>query len=101
MFTQSATDRELNAVDSEYRKNISNESRAKTQIEKTHLAVPGSILNRFSTGNLETLKIPNLMEELQSFYQANYSSNLMNLVMVGRDGLDELQSYAENNFSEV
>lgn len=63
--------------------------------------MPGSILNRFSTGNLETLKVPNLMEELQSFYKANYSSNLMNLVLVGRDGLDELQGYVETNFSEV
>lgn len=101
LFTQSATDRELNAVDSEYRKNISNEARAKTQIEKTHLAIPGSILNRFSTGNLETLKVPNLMEELKSFYQAHYSSNLMNLVLVGRADLDSLQYYAETNFSEV
>jgi insulysin len=65
------------------------------------LAVPGSTLNRFSTGNLETLKVPNLMEELQSFYKSNYSSNLMNLVLVGRADLDSLQEFAVSNFSEV
>ena len=90
MFTESAVDRELNAIESEYSKNLSNESRASNQIEKSHISIPGSLLNRFSTGNLETLKKPNIMEELRKFYNSHYSSNLMNLVLVSRLSLDEL-----------
>jgi len=101
LFTDSATDRELNAVDNEYKKNISSELRAKIQIEKSHIVKPGSILDRFATGNLETLKVPGLMDELRAFYKGNYSSNLMNLVMVGRHSLDDLQKLAEENFSKV
>ena len=41
------------------------------------------------------------MEELHKFYKANYSSNLMNLVLVGRHSLDQLQELAETNFSGV
>jgi len=55
MFTESATDREINAVDNEFKKNLSNDARAMEQIVKSYIAVPGSRLNRFSTGNLETL----------------------------------------------
>ena len=101
LFTEAATERELNAVDNEYKKNISNEARGTTQIEKSHITVPGSLLNRFSTGNLETLQLPNIMDELKKFYLSNYSSNLMNLVLVSRSPLDDLQKYAEENFSEV
>jgi len=84
LLTEDCSDREMNAVDSEFKKNLSNESRARTQIEKHHAVIPGSILNRFSTGSLESLKVPGIMDELRKFYNANYSSNLMSLVLVGR-----------------
>ena len=73
LFTESATGRELNAIDNEYKKNLSNEARATYQIEKSYISVPGSPLNRFSCGNLETLKVPNIIEELKEFYHSNYS----------------------------
>ena len=101
LFTESATERELNAVDSEFKKNISNESRAQSQIEKSFIAVPGSRLNRFGTGNLETLQIPNILDELRKFYASHYSSNLMNLVLVSRHQLDHLQALVEENFEAV
>jgi insulysin len=37
MFTESATVREMNAVDSEYKKNLSDESRRLSQIEKSEI----------------------------------------------------------------
>lgn len=54
------------------------------QIEKSYISVPGCRLNRFATGNLETLQIPNILDELKKFYYRHYSSNLMNLVLVSR-----------------
>ena len=98
LFTESAMDRELNAIENEYRKNISNESRGSTQIEKTYISIPGSLLNRFSTGNIETLKLPYIMDALKELYDQHYSSNLMSLVIVARMPLDEQQKMVEENF---
>jgi len=91
----------MNAVDSEFAKNLSNEERRYIQIEKSHLAAKGSVLNRFSTGNLETLKVDGIREKLIKFYEDNYSSNLMTLSLVGNHDLDTLQDYAIEHFSGI
>jgi secreted Zn-dependent insulinase-like peptidase len=49
-----------------------------------------SKINKFSTGSLETLKVPNILSELKKFHDDNYSSNLMSLVIVGKSSLDKL-----------
>jgi insulysin len=61
----------------------------------------GSILNRFSTGGLETLNIPTIREDLLQFHEKHYSSNIMNLVMVGRHPLEDLEKLAIENFNAV
>lgn len=94
LFTPSCVEREINAVDNEYKKNLSVEGRALYAIEKNHIARPGSILDRFGTGNAETLNIPDILKELKIFYRNNYSSNLMNLVLVGKHPIDELERMA-------
>lgn len=91
----------MNAVDSEYKKNLSDDSRRMLQIEKSEIVKKGSILNRFSTGGLETLKIPTIREDLLKFHDEYYSSNIMSLVMVGKHSLEELEKLAVENFSEV
>jgi len=95
LFTESATEREMNAIENEYQMNISEETVATDQLEKSHIAAPGSIVNRFLIGNLETLKKPNIIEELKKYYEANYSSNRMSLVLVGNQPIDELKRMAE------
>ena len=101
LFTETATDREMNAVDSEYRKNLSDDSRRMTQMDKSEIVRKGSILNRFSTGSLEALKIPGIREDLLKFHDEHYSSNIMNLVMVGRHSLDDLEKLAVENFTDI
>jgi insulysin len=81
----------MNAVDSEYKKNLSEDSRRLTQIEKSEIVIKGSILNRFSTGGLETLKIPSIREDLLKFHADYYSSNIMSLVIVGKHSLEDLE----------
>jgi insulysin len=68
LFTESATEREMNAVDSEFSKNLSNEDRRLFQIEKSVLARKDSALNCFSTGNLATLNVPNIRELLLKYH---------------------------------
>ena len=93
-FTESATDREMNAVDNEFKKNLSNEVRRLIQIEKSILAAEGSRLKRFATGNLESLNIPNIRNHLLKYYNEHYSSNLMALTLVGNHPLNELEKFA-------
>lgn len=61
----------------------------------------GSLLNRFSTGGLDTLKYENVREDLLKFHAENYSSNIMTLVMVGRDSVENLEKLAVENFTDV
>jgi hypothetical protein len=42
--------------------NLSEESVATDQLEKSHIARPGSIINRFLIGNKETLNVPNIID---------------------------------------
>lgn len=83
----------MNAVDNEYKKNISEESRGVNQIEKNYISLPGGRLDRFATGCLQTLKIDRIYEEVKHFYESNYSSNLMSLVVVGNKSLEKLQKF--------
>lgn len=77
----------MQAVDSEYKKNLSNDHRRLFQLEKSVIVKKGSRLNRFSTGGLETLKYDGIREDLLKFHEDHYSSNLMSLVMVGKDSI--------------
>ena len=55
LFTDSATDREMKAVDSEHSKNIASDVWRKMQLEKS-LSTPGHAYGKFGTGNLDTLE---------------------------------------------
>ena len=73
----------MNAVDSEFRRNLSNEGRRMLQIQKTELARKTGPLNRFSTGNLDSLNVPDIREKLLRYHADHYSANLMSLCLVG------------------
>ncbi len=100
LFNPGSTERELQAVDSEHRKNIHNDGRRLGQVLLSH-ANPESRLNRFSTGNLETLRRPGVRDALVRFHDANYSANLMTLALVGKHPLDTMEKWASECFSDV
>ena len=96
-FSESGTAREINAIDSEFRKNFTSELRRVWQIEKSAMTDSESALNKFPTGNSQSL--PNETEEekaalrqaLKEYHQDCYSSNIMSLVLIGNYDLDELE----------
>mmetsp|Transcript_12756 Transcript_12756/g.23758 ORF Transcript_12756/g.23758 Transcript_12756/m.23758 type:complete len:956 (-) Transcript_12756:38-2905(-) len=100
LFADSCTAREMNAVDSEHKKNIMNDSWRFYHLVKS-TALPGSAASLFTTGNLETLNQENIREHLIEFYKNHYSANKMALVVFGGETLDELESYVREIFSEV
>ena len=54
-FSEDGTAREINAIESEFRKNYTSELRRVWQIEKSHMTSDKSALHGFSTGNLKSL----------------------------------------------
>lgn len=76
-------ERELKGIENEYKMYQSDEGRALGQIIASHVAIPGSPINRFTSGNLETLGRPNILETLKTYFEENHSSNIMSLVLVG------------------
>ncbi|EGV62059.1 metalloprotease [Yamadazyma tenuis] len=106
LFDESCKDREINAVDSENKKNLQNDLWRFYQLEKS-TSNPKHPYNHFSTGNHVTLgdeplsKSLNVREILLDFHDKNYSSNLMNLVILGKESLDELTAFAIEKFSSI
>lgn len=58
-------------------------------------------MNRFGTGNAESLQIDDIKEKLKDFFTKYYSSNLMAVTLVGNHSLDELQNMAIKYFGGI
>ena len=91
----------MNAVDSEFRRNLSSEARRKIQIEKTELSRKSGPLNRFSTGNKQSLNVPDIRQQLLKYYDQHYSANLMSLCLVGNHPINMLEELAVEHFSAI
>ena len=101
LFTESATEREVNAVNSEHEKNIPNDYRRELHIEKS-LCDPSHVFSKFGTGNKESLTNSlNLRESLIEFHSTWYSSNIMTLAVLGREDLDTLEDVVLEYFEGV
>lgn len=106
LFNQNSTEKEINAVDSENKKNIQNDIWRLYQLDKS-LSSSQHPYHKFSTGNLKTLdEIPksqgvDVREKLLEFYNRCYSANLMKLCILGREDLDTLSEWAYELFKEV
>nr|CAH8840917.1 unnamed protein product [Trichobilharzia regenti] len=106
LFTESATEREVNAVQSEFENNISTDTRRLFQLERT-LSKTGHDYAKFFSGNRYSLfqsssaQSVNTREQLLKFHSTWYSANIMGLVVLGKESLDDLEKLVEKKFSEV
>lgn len=106
LFTETAAERELNAVHSEHQQNLQSDSRRNYQVQST-LSNPEHPKSKFSTGCLETLRtIPetegiDTRSALLDFHRTYYSANLMRLCIIGPHSLDVMQEWVCELFSEV
>ncbi|OLY84962.1 Insulin-degrading enzyme [Smittium mucronatum] len=106
LLLPNCVERELNAVDSEFKKNLQNDSWRIHQLEKS-LLKKDHPFSYFSSGNYKTLlksSDPNsvhLREKLLEFYEKFYSSDIMKLVVVGKESLTELENMVVNKFSPI
>ncbi|KAH8824722.1 Metalloenzyme, LuxS/M16 peptidase-like protein [Flagelloscypha sp. PMI_526] len=121
LFTPSCTTRELNAVNSENKKNLQADSRRVFQLTK-HLSKPGHAWRKFGTGNTETLlkaarekvgqDIPEDSEDggpvgqearrrLIEWWTREYSASRMRLCVIGQESLEELSDLVSKLFSPI
>ncbi|KAI9477913.1 MAG: Metalloenzyme, LuxS/M16 peptidase-like protein [Benjaminiella poitrasii] len=106
LFSDSCTERELKAVDSEHKKNRQQDTWRMFQLEKS-LSNPDHPFCHFGTGNLETLyenpkrNGKDIRQELLKFHDTYYSANIMKLCILGRESLDQLTEWAVDKFKHV
>lgn len=89
LFLASCTERELNAVDSEFRRNLMLDSRRLFQLGKATTSVEsGAKYWKFGTGSKQTLweepvaRGIDVRDSLLEWYEDNYSANLMKLAVI-------------------
>jgi insulysin len=106
LFSDSCTEREVRAVDSEHKKNLQSDSWRAFQLEKS-LCDPSHPYSHFGTGNAKTLwDVPrekgyNLRDELIKFHDKHYSANVMKLVVLGREPIETMSQWVIEKFSGV
>ncbi|KAM5441709.1 metalloprotease [Microsporum ferrugineum] len=106
LFLPSTLDRELQAVDSENKKNLQSDPWRMLQLNKS-LSNPKHPYHNFSTGNLKTLRDDpqerglDVRSEFMKFHEKHYSANRMKLVVLGREPLDELEGWVAELFADV
>lgn len=106
LFSASCKDREIRAVDSENKKNLQNDMWRLHQLDRS-LSNPDHPVSKFSTGNLITLETEPLTrnvdvrERLLEFYNGHYSANLMKLCVIGRESIEQLESWTVEKFTDV
>ena len=96
-------EREINAVDSEYRAKLDDEQRRSNQAFKTLLNPqhPGS---RFTVGNKETLaniKADQLRAKLLELYHGYYTPDNMMLTLTANLPIEMLATYARTYFGDI
>lgn len=106
LFTESATGRELNAIESENAKNLQSDSFRAYQLSKSR-ASSDHPYSKFFTGNKKTLldgtkaKGINLRQELIKFTDRYYSANQMTLAVVAPQSIASLKEMVESAFSKI
>jgi insulysin len=106
LFTEGATGRELNAIESEHAKNLQTDSFRVYQInkERQNRDHPHS---KFFTGNKQTLleeskrKGLDLRQALIDFYSQYYSADQMTLAIVGPQSLSNLKEMTQKAFAQI
>ncbi|KAK0409833.1 hypothetical protein QR680_004788 [Steinernema hermaphroditum] len=101
LFSESAIEREVQTVDSEF-KDILMADNCRLWWIRNLFFRPGHDLQKFDVGNIETLRnIPkskgvSIRDELLKFFETHYSSNRMSLCVIGNTGLQQLEQMVLN-----
>ena len=90
----------MNAVDSEFRKNMVIDS-CHANVVSTNLANKESPYFGFKHGNLQSLQKQGVRDVLVEFHQRWYSSNIMTLCISGNFSIQDLETMADKYFGAI
>lgn len=99
LFTADFLDREKNAVNNEFEKNIKQDNWRIDRFINT-LTVADHPYRKFSTGNTQTLKAVT-RDDVIHFYKKYYSANNMKLVVMSARPLKETKEWVEKYFKDI
>lgn len=99
LFNPSGVDRELQAIDQEYAKNIENDDIRQYYILK-EIVNPGHPNDAFSMGNRQSLQKVS-QETLINWYHSNYSANRMQAEVISNLPLEQLEKLVLQDFSGI
>ncbi len=103
LFNEEALDKERQAVESEYKLKLKDDSRRLYQVHKETVN-PEHPFAKFSVGNLDTLGDrdgQSIRDEIVDFHETHYSADIMTLTVIGPQSLDELEHWVEDRFSLI
>lgn len=106
LFTEAASERELNAVNSEHNKNLQSDTWRVWHLRRSR-GFPDHPQSWFHTGNNKSLRDEplaagvDLRAELIAFHKRFYSAAGMTACVVGRESLDELEQTVATLFAPV
>lgn len=103
LFNSEALDKERQAVESEYKLKLKDDSRRLYQVHK-ELVNPEHPFSKFSVGNIETLGDrdgQSIRDEIVAFHFEQYSADLMTLAITGPQQLDQLESWCIEKFTAI
>lgn len=100
LFDPDFSERERNAVQSEYSASLQNDSRRIEDVIR-ELVRDDHPASQLSIGNLVTLNTPDMSSRLQQFFREHYVAGNMALSIYGPQDITELKQLAERYFSAI
>ncbi|ATX77562.1 insulinase family protein [Reinekea forsetii] len=100
LFDAGFTERERNAVNSEFTASLQNDERRIEDVMR-ELTDAGHPASRLAIGNLSTLTSPEMTTRLRTFYRQHYVAANMALAIYGPQDINTLESWAIDYFAGV
>jgi insulysin len=100
LFAKESVSKEMHAVDSEFRKDITQDSWRAFQLIKS-LASVHHPFHHFNIGDVGTLGQKDIHAQLLHYFNSQYSANRMRLVVLGKESTFELQQMVQRMFGQV
>ena len=100
LFDEDSVNREINAIQSEHDKNIQQDMWRNYHLFGL-ISKKGSMINKFGTGNLDSLKKNGVRDNMIKFYNKYYVSSNINIVTVSSVDNNVVKGYIEKSFSNI
>ena len=100
LFNKTSIEKEINAIDNEYLKNINNDNWKLNQFIN-NIINKDSLINNFSTGSKKTLNKPDILDAMLKFYNKYYISSNISLCIASSLSIDELYNIINESFGKI